>query len=220
MKSFAIICALTITWIYAIEAMWYESDLRAHEGEVVECAGRRMQLNYQMKEVTCIPRRTLVKLIPQPGYTFYPNYVSVKRCSGFCPKNKSCMPVRKDMKKIIVRMDGYNSNQCYHVLVEEHDKCKCQCNVKPNHCKFYQVYSEDNCACECNNRRKCNEERQMVWSEKLCECICNKEEICSTGLEWVPSLCRCAKIMEEEPYIHIRKRETDNSREFKSISTF
>lgn len=76
-----------------------------------------------MKEVTCVPRHTLVKLISQPGYTFYPNYAPVKRCSGFCP-NKSCMLIRKNIKKIAVRMDGYNSTECYHVLVEEHVKCK------------------------------------------------------------------------------------------------
>ncbi|XP_011266816.1 vascular endothelial growth factor A [Camponotus floridanus] len=208
MKSLAIICILMVTWIYTIEAMWYE-DLRAHEGEVTGCAGRRMQLNYQMKEVICVPRRTLVKLIPQPGYIFYPNYAPVNRCSGFCPKNKLCMPVKKDIKKIIVRMDGYNSSECYHVLIEEHVKCKCQCSVKQNHCNVHQIYSENNCACECKNRRTCNEERQMIWNEKLCKCMCNKpEEICSSGLEWVPSLCGCAKIMEIAPYqsyINIRK---------------
>lgn len=83
-----------------------------------------MQLNDQMKEVKCVPRPILVKLIPQPGYIFFPNYALVKRCSGFCPKNKLCMPVEKDIKKIVVRMDGYNSSECYHVLVEEHTKCK------------------------------------------------------------------------------------------------
>ncbi|XP_029674616.1 vascular endothelial growth factor A-like [Formica exsecta] len=206
MKSLMIICALTITWIHITEAMWYKNDdLRTHDGEVIGCAGRRMQLNYQMKEVICVPRRTLVKLIPQPGYIFYPNYAPVKRCSGFCPHNKLCMPVQTDVKRIVVRMDGYNSSECYHVLVEEHVKCKCQCSVKQSHCNTHQVYSENNCACECKNRRKCNEERQMVWNENLCKCICNKEEICSSGLEWVPSLCRCAKIMDLVPYIDIRK---------------
>lgn len=36
MKSLAIICALTIAWIYTTKAMWYDDDdLRAHEGEMI-----------------------------------------------------------------------------------------------------------------------------------------------------------------------------------------
>lgn len=82
-----------------------------------------MQLNHQMKEVMCIPRYTMVKLTPQPGYTFFPDYVLVKRCGGFCPR-KSCMPVRKNIKKIAVRMISSDSSECYHVLLEEHTMCK------------------------------------------------------------------------------------------------
>jgi len=83
-----------------------------------------MQINHQMKEVMCVPRPSMVKLIPPLGYSFYPTYAQVKKCSGFCPRNKSCMPVREEIKKIIVRMDSYNSSQCYHVLLVEHTKCK------------------------------------------------------------------------------------------------
>lgn len=39
MKSLAIICVLIVAWIYAIEAMWYEDDLRAHEGETIGKSG-------------------------------------------------------------------------------------------------------------------------------------------------------------------------------------
>ncbi|XP_018406489.1 PREDICTED: vascular endothelial growth factor A-A-like [Cyphomyrmex costatus] len=197
MKFLIVVCALAITWIYTEGMRFTDDELRPHEGVAIGCAGRRMQLNHQMKEVMCVPRHTLVKLIPQSGYTFYPNYASVKRCSGFCPRNKSCMPVRKNVRKIAVRMDGYNSSECYHVLLEEHTKCKCQCSVTENHCNIHQVYSENNCACECKNKRKCDKERQMVWNEKLCKCTCNKEEeICTSGLEWVPSRCGCAQVME------------------------
>lgn len=83
-----------------------------------------MQLSHQMQQVECIPRQTLVKLTPPPGYTFFPDYAPVKRCNGFCLKDKSCMPVKTATKKIILRMDGYSSSACYHVLVEEHVKCK------------------------------------------------------------------------------------------------
>ncbi|XP_011868054.1 PREDICTED: balbiani ring protein 3-like isoform X2 [Vollenhovia emeryi] len=183
MKFLATVCALMTICVCITNGMLYDDELRPHEGVAIECAGRRMQLNHQMKEVMCVPRHTMIKLIPQPGYTFYPNYASVKRCSGFCPRNKSCMPVRKDTKKIAVRMDGYDSSGCYHVLLEEHTKCKCQCSVKESDCNVHQIYSEDNCACECKNTRECDKARQMIWNEKLCKCTCNKEEeICSRSL--------------------------------------
>ncbi|KAL6259194.1 hypothetical protein P5V15_009113 [Pogonomyrmex californicus] len=203
MKFLAALCAFS--WIYASDGMIYEDEL-PHAGVSIGCAGRRMQLNAQMKEVMCVPRHTMVKLIPQPGNIFYPNYASVKRCGGFCPRNKSCMPVQTNIKKIFVRMDSYNS--CYHVLLEEHTKCKCQCSVKKHHCNINQVYSEDNCACECMNKKECNKARHMVWDEKLCKCTCNKpEEICTSGLEWVPSRCGCAKVMEA--YQEIKSNNDD-----------
>jgi len=83
-----------------------------------------MQLNYYVKEVLCMPRPTLVKLIPERGYTFYPDYAITKRCNGFCPNSKSCFPVKTNLKNIIVRKTNYNSSQCYRVSVEEHIKCK------------------------------------------------------------------------------------------------
>lgn len=77
-----------------------------------------------MKEMECKPRYTLMKLIPQPGFAYYPDYVPVMRCQGNCPKAMSCMPMATRTKKIVVRMDGYYSSNCYHVSVEEHLECK------------------------------------------------------------------------------------------------
>ncbi|XP_011684564.1 PREDICTED: vascular endothelial growth factor A-like [Wasmannia auropunctata] len=196
MKFFVALCALA-TWIYVEGMQFINDELHEHKGEVIDCVGRRIEINQLMKEAICMPRPTLEKLIPQSGYTFYPNYASVMRCSGSCTRNKSCMPVRKNIRNITVRRVGLDLSECYHVAVEDHIKCKCQCSVTRNHCNIHQVYSEDNCACECQNRTECDKARGMVWNEKLCKCTCNKEEeICSSGLEWVPSRCGCAKVME------------------------
>jgi len=91
---------------------------------LTDCGGKRMQLNHYVKEVICVPRPTLVKLIPERGYTFYPDYAIINRCKGFCPNSKSCFPVKTNAKNIIVRRTSYNSSQCYRVSVEEHIKCK------------------------------------------------------------------------------------------------
>ncbi|KAH0951066.1 hypothetical protein HN011_000876 [Eciton burchellii] len=190
-------------WDCAIQVASFDNeDLQHHNGSEIDCGGKRMQLNHYVKEVICVPRPTLVKLIPERGYTFYPDYAIINRCKGFCPNSKSCFPVKTNAKNIIVRRTSYNSSQCYRVSVEEHIKCKCICSVMEHHCSNYHIYSEDNCACECMNRAECDESRQMVWDEKMCKCMCNKPtEICASGLEWLPSRCRCVHVVERDtPY--------------------
>ncbi|EZA49889.1 hypothetical protein X777_11377 [Ooceraea biroi] len=192
MKLLTLTCVLiTICSCASQVTLCDNEELLPHDGSEIECTGRRMELNHYMKEVTCVPRLTHVKLVPERGYTFYPNYAMVNRCGGFCPNSKSCLPVKTNLTSIIVRRDSYNSSQCYEVLVEEHMKCKCACSVMAHHCSIHHIYSEDNCACECMNRLECDESRQMVWDEKTCKCVCNKAtEICASGLEWVRSRCR------------------------------
>lgn len=96
----------------------------ANMSYIIDCTGRRMELNRYMKDVTCTPRPTHVKLIPERGYTLYPDYAMVNRCGGFCPNSKSCLPVKTSNKTIIVTRESYNSSQCYEVSVKEHVKCK------------------------------------------------------------------------------------------------
>nr|XP_012217292.1 PREDICTED: vascular endothelial growth factor B-like [Linepithema humile] len=141
MKLFAIVCALLVC-IYTSEAMWREESI-SHEATEIDCAGRRSELAENMLEVMCKPRPTLVPLTPQLGYVFHPNYVSVNRCSGYCP-NMSCMPTRYGTKNVTVKqMAKYVSElQCYHVVVEQHIKCKCKCMVKESDCNRRQEYDE------------------------------------------------------------------------------
>ncbi|XP_014485073.1 PREDICTED: balbiani ring protein 3-like [Dinoponera quadriceps] len=198
MRFLALVCFAMVS---TCTTHWYDNEYsnvwRPHQGYTTGCSDKVMQLRRQMKEVKCTPRDTIVKLEPKPGFIFYPNYARVKRCGGFCVRSKSCMPVAHNMTKVAVQMHGYNTKECYNVLVEEHTKCKCHCNVKENDCNVHQQYSEDNCACECMNKQVCDNRRHMIWDNATCKCVCNKpEEVCSSGLEWVPSRCGCAKVME------------------------
>lgn len=83
-----------------------------------------MQIRNLIQEIQCKPRYSLIKLIPPSGYVYYPDYVPVMRCNGNCPKSMSCRPAVITTKKIAVRMDGFESRNCYHVSVEEHLECK------------------------------------------------------------------------------------------------
>jgi len=38
------------------------------------------------------------------------------------------------------------------------------------------------------------ERRDRLWDQKACKCICRKAEDCTTGLYWVPSLCKYVKL--------------------------
>ncbi|XP_025160223.1 balbiani ring protein 3-like [Harpegnathos saltator] len=202
-SSLILLCAVMLVWWSSgnIAAHRYDNEyneLRAHDGESTDCSGKSMRLSHQMRGVKCEPRETMVKLVPQLGSTFFPNYARVKRCSGFCTKSKACMPVMPvNLTKVAVRIYGFKTKGCYNVLVEEHIRCKCLCSVQPFDCNAHQRYSKDNCSCECMNRQSCDASRHMVWDEKTCKCTCTKpEELCSSGLEWVHSRCRCAKVMD------------------------
>ncbi|XP_020287964.1 vascular endothelial growth factor A-like [Pseudomyrmex gracilis] len=198
MKFLEIVCVLLITRIYSTVTMLYE-DGEMHEMQEIGCSGkaRFKQLKNHIKHVTCTPRDTVVKLLSKiPGTVLFPNYAIAKRCGGFCPHNKSCVGVEKVNITIPIKVFTVNSPECHHVYVEQHTKCRCQCSVEKSDCNMHQVYSEDNCACECVNRKECNRSRRMVWDENVCRCTCNQEEICSSGLEWVPARCGCAKVME------------------------
>jgi len=44
-----------------------------------------------------------------------------------------------------------------------------------------------------DEKEKC-ERDDGLWDQKACKCGCRKEEDCTTGLYWVPSLCRYVKL--------------------------
>ncbi|XP_015431324.1 PREDICTED: balbiani ring protein 3-like [Dufourea novaeangliae] len=155
-----------------------------------------------MRQAKCMPRVTMVNLDQEPGYMYFPSMVTVKRCEGFCGNNLSCMPIDTHRKAILVKKSGIfkvNDMTCHKVLVEEHTKCRCRCNVMKHHCNRYQEYSEETCSCMCMNfseQAECKRLKNMVWNSEKCKCTCSTpEEECSTGLEWLPSRCMCVRVM-------------------------
>jgi hypothetical protein len=57
---------------------------------------------------------------------------------------------------------------------------------------YVQEYDRPACMCKCMNmdeKEEC-EKSDRLWDQKACKCRCIKEEDCTTGLYWVPTLCR------------------------------
>lgn len=166
-----------------------------------DCARVRKDLNDQKTKTMCKPRMALVKLKTEPGYTYFPNVVSVYRCHGFCYNDISCIPVVSNYTSVIVKRQHISSSRltCHRIDVEEHKECKCLCSVMKEHCKKNQIYDEDECECKCTNMeamRKCNTMPHRRWNPETCSCMCNKqEEECTTGLQWIPKYCKCLRVM-------------------------
>ncbi|XP_034947351.1 vascular endothelial growth factor A-A-like isoform X2 [Chelonus insularis] len=176
---------------------------RTHKrGKIVECRGMTKKLHKMGKEVICKPRKTLVKLNPDPGYIYIPDVILIDRCDGRCGHDsQSCMPIESTSSKVLVqRMQiGSFDSPCYELDVEKHTRCKCGCDLTPDDCNSRQRFNDDECVCECNNlyeQLDCTSKDGMYWNRETCRCSCSiEEETCSDGLMWIPSLCRCAQVM-------------------------
>ncbi len=151
-----------------------------------------------------------------------PSHVVVKRCAGVCHQGNvyhQCVPntgSRVDRKvEVLFRRtdsDGQGSLECSTVSVEEHESCKCGCDVEAVHCKdtqvriyvlnectecttiflSFQVYDHHFCKCRCRDsdaRAKCHAARiRKFWDDANCRCVCRQEEYkeCSTGFVFDP----------------------------------
>ncbi|XP_076281886.1 vascular endothelial growth factor A-A-like [Lasioglossum baleicum] len=198
---------ITVCLLIVNLTLWYvecappkDDDIFADD--MTGCTGTRMKISASMKEAKCMPRKSLVTLTPKIGISYIPNVVSVNRCGGFCANNLSCMPTETILRDFVVRSTRNvprEAMKCHRVYVKEHLRCKCRCKVMKEHCNEQQWYNENKCACECVDHLKefaCDLQKNMVWQPEKCKCTCVKpEEECSTGLEWIPSLCKCAKVM-------------------------
>ena len=198
MKWFALIaCVLIIDSVDRVSASPVSNESSYYGEGVADCKWSRQEFISRMKEVKCRPRKSLEKLNADRRYIFLPNVVPVNRCEGFCGDELACMPTRVQRKLILVKRSrdvlSYDMI-CYRVYVEEHTQCRCKCKVTEKDCNEYQQYKADECACKCNNFQEqgaCTFRRKMVWNPEKCRCICAvPEEECSTGLEWIPSVCR------------------------------
>ncbi|KDR07915.1 hypothetical protein L798_02527 [Zootermopsis nevadensis] len=158
-----------------------------------------------MMNTTCrSPGDTVVPIASdEPGTLYTPSAVVVKRCAGVCLYQLSCIPTEKIMVPFSVRShrEGETTTTCGTIYVEEHVRCKCDCKVMESHCNpDRQEYDRPACMCRCMNmaeKEEC-EKSDRLWDQKACKCRCMEEEDCTTGLYWVPSLCRCMKMMDEE----------------------
>ncbi|XP_008549908.1 uncharacterized protein LOC103572877 isoform X2 [Microplitis demolitor] len=124
------------------------------------------------------------------------------RCDGRCGhESQSCMPIETVSTRVLVqRMQiGSLHSPCWEIQVEKHTRCKCDCQLMSSDCNSRQKYNQDDCTCECSNIKEmldCSLKEDMFWNHDTCRCSClAEEETCSTGLMWIPSLCRCAKVM-------------------------
>ncbi|XP_078048466.1 uncharacterized protein LOC144475920 [Augochlora pura] len=196
--------------LFANSIYMAENKLMIAETEVSKLAYKVTKQADRMKcdsidwlETECIPRETFVKLKPQLGFSYHPDIVKTKVCSGFCDSKVSCIPTQTATRQVpimAVSHGMYGDDFCYNVTIEEHTKCKCLCTIMEHNCNKDQTYDEENCSCECNankvDRRKCEKQTNMMWDDENCVCRCNKlTEQCTSGFYWVPSMCRCMKLM-------------------------
>jgi hypothetical protein len=197
---------LTYTYVIATKEQQYDCERQPEVinifEELTNCKNRTFSQHFNevMMAVTCaLPRDTVVPIAPdEPGTQYIPNAVVVKRCGGTCQQQLSCIPTKKRMVQFSVRCrrDG-EKGICGTVDVEEHERCKCDCRVMESQCiPMKQKYDRHACMCRCINmdeKEKC-ERDDGLWDQKACECRCKEEKVCTTGLYWVPSLCRCMRM--------------------------
>ncbi|KAF4523610.1 hypothetical protein B566_EDAN014584 [Ephemera danica] len=107
----------------------------------------------------------------------YPAAVMVKRCSGYCARHKSCLPIVKRMVTKSVQywntMKPKGNHMCSTIEVEEHMSCKCECAVKENDCSEQQIYDQHNCICKCNETKEeeCKIRKGGRWDDEKCVCV-------------------------------------------------
>lgn len=89
------------------------------------CRNVKQTVHNVMKEVKCMPRTTLMKLVLNNEYTYYPDVIPLKRCHGHC-RHLTCLPIQTQMTSIALQRSHINSStiSCVTVEVEEHTQCK------------------------------------------------------------------------------------------------
>ncbi|XP_033334237.2 uncharacterized protein LOC117225041 [Megalopta genalis] len=187
----------------------FENKLRIAKTETTELTYKERVIDrekchdIQWHETDCMPRDTFVKLKPKLGFSYHPDIVKTKVCTGFCDTRVTCIATETKTREVPILAVNHGmsgDDYCYNITIEEHTMCKCLCTMMEHHCNKDQTYDEDNCSCECNanksDRWKCERQENMMWDDEKCMCSCNKvTEECSSGYYWVPSECRCMKLM-------------------------
>lgn len=148
------------------------------------------------KRIKCKPKKMAVPL-PNPNHTqLKPECVYIKQCGGCCNSPQlECVPIRTKKKTFpAMELTGsqFAGNQIIRMVqVEEHRDCRCECKVRPEHCKPSQVYNEDACQCQCPSHLSRSCPPRKVWNEKECRCECSRPQNCTTGRYFDVNSCRC-----------------------------
>jgi len=110
----------------------------------------------------CIIRDKVVE-IPRPSNTsvdqLTPSHVTVKRCSGGCHGQSSCVAASTATRKVPVLLarcplgGGKCEKECASVEVEDHLSCTCGCRVQEDECRGDQAFSSSTCSCTCRDRQ-------------------------------------------------------------------
>ncbi|XP_023229664.1 vascular endothelial growth factor A-like [Centruroides sculpturatus] len=177
----------------------------------------------------CKPIPTLVSLTEENNFSifYFPTCVYVDRCSGCCASQRmQCSPTQTTMQSFKVlkaRYTGSGSttfkNEGYEILqVEKHEKCSCQCIIKPEHCTDRQMYHE--CSCSCANGHQAADCPRPLksWDHDQCRCKCRWERPCSTNLYFNTDTCRCETERNSLIEINSRMRTESTSNETSSNS--
>nr|QFZ96016.1 platelet-derived growth factor [Periplaneta americana] len=152
-------------------------------------------VSLEAKKMKCRPKKTAVEL-PEAryGYTYYPQCVSLQRCSGCCNSDLlECKPTKvTTVKKWILEMNSLlDYSKPVLLSLKQHKKCECGCKILASHCNKAQIYDEDSCQCRCrlDSEEDCGDEK--MWDPTLCKCVCKRSPSCSTGADFDYTSCRC-----------------------------
>nr|XP_045600896.1 balbiani ring protein 3-like isoform X1 [Procambarus clarkii] len=175
---------------------------------------------HELKDIMCLtPKDALVPLPVPDGLDWvYPGVWKVKRCSGqLCIKtNEHCAAVAA--KNLTIKVEGMKLNNimekiCTQVTVEEHTECGCMCTKSQSSCRQNEVFSEAMCECLCSPevKNKCLARMEMfpgtcMWDPRTCTCPCNRVIPCGTGQVWVPEMCSCLNVMEDNGVMMLSAR--------------
>ncbi|PSN42628.1 hypothetical protein C0J52_08681 [Blattella germanica] len=151
--------------------------------------------------VKCKPHDVIIPInTGEVGYIYEPTHVSVKKCSGTCKDNTSCVKDETKITKISVRKLHPDSggSECGLVEVEEDVSCQCSCTVTENDCNENQMYLPDYCMCKCMKDKDMTEEcekSQRLWDPARCDCFCKDEDTakqrCSSMQYFNRMKCKC-----------------------------
>lgn len=156
---------------------------------------------YTLREESCAPRPTAVRVPRNPGHQVLPDYVMLHRCTGGCPYlqgiHHCTVTHQTEITVSILNRHWLPSN----VTMYNHTGCTCDCIKSANDCDpMKEWWSSGTCSCECtSDGSQCNSSNQN-WNSAKCQCECKLAVgHCENKKEWDHVNCGC----------HCRKKDKD-----------